>query len=152
MRIFNELQGPLPVSWIGHTRCIISVKLKLINPASGYSFREPYVNGRTDDGRTDDTHHIIIRPTLIRLIKTDIQKYQYQIRYGRVMILEAILKLSFRVWTTQHSRPNGTTAWLLKTWPLHCHSMSSAHQAGGWLPQILSCFEVLLQLPTLEKN
>ena len=30
MLIFNELQGPLPVSWIGHTRWIISVKLKLI--------------------------------------------------------------------------------------------------------------------------
>ena len=29
MCIFNELQGPLPASWIGHTRWIISVKLKL---------------------------------------------------------------------------------------------------------------------------
>ena len=30
MRIFNELQGPLPVSWIWRIRWIISVKLKLM--------------------------------------------------------------------------------------------------------------------------
>ena len=30
MHIFNESQGPLPASWIGCSRCIISVKLKLI--------------------------------------------------------------------------------------------------------------------------
>ena len=30
MRISNELQGPLPASWIGHTRWKISVKLNLI--------------------------------------------------------------------------------------------------------------------------
>ena len=47
--------------------CEIEVK-----PASGYSGREPYVNGQMDgrtDGRTDDMHHTIIRPTFIGRIK-----------------------------------------------------------------------------------
>ena len=34
MHIFDELQDPLPVSWIGHTGRIISVKLKLV-PGGG---------------------------------------------------------------------------------------------------------------------
>ena len=47
--------------------CEIEVK-----PASGYSGREPYVNGRTDgwkDGRKDDMRHTKIRPTFVGRIK-----------------------------------------------------------------------------------
>ena len=66
MHIFiNELQGPLPVSWIKHTKWITPVKLKLIwHVVTGNSDREPYV-----DGWTDTLRHTIIRQTFVGHIK-----------------------------------------------------------------------------------
>ena len=64
MHIFNELQGPLPASWIGRTRWIISVKSKLIRLVHGYTDREPYVIGWTDEMRLTK-----IQPTFVWRIK-----------------------------------------------------------------------------------
>ena len=56
MHIFNELQGSLPASWIGHTRWIISVKLKLIRlvvtPVQSHILTDRRMDGRPY-GRTD---------------------------------------------------------------------------------------------------
>ena len=62
MHIFDDLQDPLPVSWIGHTGRIISVKLKLI-----WLMVTP-VDRRTDR-RTDKMCHTIIRLTFFEHIK-----------------------------------------------------------------------------------
>ena len=64
MCIFNKLQGPLPASWFGRTRCIISVKLKLIRRVV-----TPVESHMLTDGRTNDTRHTIIRPTFVGRIK-----------------------------------------------------------------------------------
>ena len=73
MHISNELQGPLPISWIGCTRCIISVKFKLIRqvgtPVESHMLMDRRMDERTD-GQMDDTRHTIIRPTFVGRIKT----------------------------------------------------------------------------------
>ena len=68
MRIFNVLQGQLPVSWIGRTRCTISLKLKLIwqavTPVESHMLTD-----RRTNGRTDDMCHTTIRPSFVGRIK-----------------------------------------------------------------------------------
>ena len=65
MRIFNELWGPLPVSWIRHTRCIISVKLKLIwqvvTPVESHMLTDGRMDGQRHTSM-DGQRHTIIRP------------------------------------------------------------------------------------------
>ena len=51
MSIFDELQFPLPTSWIGRTRWIIYVKLKL-----NQHVVTPVESHMLIDGRTDGRH------------------------------------------------------------------------------------------------
>ena len=56
MRIFNEFQGPLPVLRIGHTKLIISVKLKLIRRVVTLVECHMLTDGQTD-GRHAPYHN-----------------------------------------------------------------------------------------------
>ena len=49
------------MNWVQQMKNICEIA---VNPASGYSGREPYVNGRTDE-RTDDTRHTITWSTFV---------------------------------------------------------------------------------------
>ena len=61
VHIFNELQGPLPVSWTwGRTRWIISMKLKLIGQVVTPVESHMSMDGRTDR-QMDQPCHTMIR-------------------------------------------------------------------------------------------